>query len=373
MSFVHLHVHTHYSLLDGLTKIKELVKFAKEQGSPAVAITDHGSMYGVIEFYQACKKEGIKPIIGVELYMAPDLHKKETVEDRSNRHILLIAKNNTGYKNLLKLVTIAHLEGFYYKPRIDWEILSEYAEGLICCTACLGGEIPRLIRSGQEDKAKKRILEYNELFGQGNFYLEIQNHPRLEGQPELNSALIKISKELGIPLVATNDVHYLKKEDAEAQDILLCLQNKKKKEDENRMSMMDLDASMRPNDEMIASFSDTPEAVSNTLKIAEMCDVEIELGKTQLPFFQVPEGFNEFSYLEKLTREGLVKRFKKTYEEIDPTYRERLDYELSVIKKMGWPSYFLIVADFINWAKNNKIVVGRDAARRPLSGLLLDR
>ncbi len=358
MSFVHLHVHTHYSLLDGLTKIKELVKFAKEQGSPAVAITDHGTMYGVIEFYQACKKEGIKPIIGVELYMAPDLHKKETVEDRSNRHILLIAKNNTGYKNLLKLVTIAHLEGFYYKPRIDWEILSEYAEGLICCTACLGGEIPRLIRSGQEDKAKKRILEYNELFGQGNFYLEIQNHPRLEGQPELNSALIKISKELGIPLVATNDVHYLKKEDAEAQDILLCLQNKKKKEDENRMSMMDLDASMRPNDEMIASFSDTPEAVSNTLKIAEMCDVEIELGKTQLPFFQVPEGFNEFSYLEKLTREGLVKRFKKTYEEIDPTYRERLDYELSVIKKMGWPSYFLIVADFINWAKNNKIVVG---------------
>ncbi len=358
MSFVHLHVHTHYSLLDGLTKIKELVKFAKEQGSPAVAITDHGTMYGVIEFYQACKKEGIKPIIGVELYMAPDLHKKETVEDRSNRHILLIAKNKIGYKNLLKLVTTAHLEGFYYKPRIDWEILSKYAEGLICCTACLGGEIPRLIRSGQEDKAKKRILEYNELFGQGNFYLEIQNHPNLEGQPELNSALIKISKELSIPLVATNDVHYLKKEDAEAQDILLCLQNKKKKEDEDRMSMMDLDASMRPNNEMVASFSDNPEAISNTLKIAEMCDVEIELGKIQLPFFRVPEGFNEFSYLEKLTREGLVKRFKKTYEEIDQVCRERLDYELSVIKKMGWPSYFLIVADFINWAKNNKIVVG---------------
>ncbi|MFA5248082.1 MAG: DNA polymerase III subunit alpha [Patescibacteria group bacterium] len=358
MSFVHLHVHTHYSLLDGLTKIKELVKYAKEQGSPAVAITDHGTMYGVIEFYKACKKEGIKPIIGVELYLAPDRLKKDTIDDRQNRHILLLAKNNQGYKNLLKLVTIAHLEGFYYKPRVDWEALSKHSEGLIACTACLGGEIPKLISSGQIDKAKSRILEYNKLFGQDNFYLEIQSHQQSEDQKKMNVALIKLSRELNIPLLATNDVHYLKKEDAEAQDILLCLQNKKKLEDEGRMSMMEFDVSMRSNDEMIAAFIETSDATDNTLKIAEMCNVEIELGKTTLPYFQVPEGFDEFSYLEKISHDGLMKRYGKTYEEITPIQKERLDYELSVVKKMGWPSYFLIVADFINWAKNNKIVVG---------------
>ncbi len=358
MSFVHLHVHTHYSLLDGLTKIKEAVKFAKEQGSPALALTDHGNMYGAIEFYQACKKEGIKPIIGVELYLAPDLHKKETTEDRSNRHILLLAKNKVGYKNLIKLVTIGHLEGFYYKPRIDWETLSKHAEGLIACTACMGGEIPHLLEAGQEEKAKKRILEYNELFGQGNFYLEVQDHPNLEGQDELNKKLVQLSRELNVPLVLTNDSHYLKKEDAEAQDVLLCLQNKKKIDDQNRMSMVGTDFSLRPNDEMLAAFPQAPEAATNTLKIAEMCDLEIDLGMTQLPYFSVPEGFDEFSYLEHLSKEGLKKRYGKSYEEMDQVHKERLDYELSVIKKMGWPSYFLIVSDFINWAKDNKIVVG---------------
>ncbi|HTW96526.1 MAG TPA: DNA polymerase III subunit alpha [Candidatus Methylomirabilis sp.] len=359
MSFVHLHNHTHYSLLDGLTKIDEMVKYAKEQGSPAIAITDHGTMYGVIEFYEKCKKEGIKPIIGVETYLAPRGRMlKETNEDRSNHHLLLLAKNNQGYKNLIKLVTAAHLEGFYYKPRVDWELLEKYHDGLIACTACLGGEIPRLIEIGQIDKARQRILEYNELFGQDNFYLEIQDHPELKGQAELNAQMIKFSRELGIPLVATNDIHYFRRDDAEAQDILLCLQNKKKVEDEDRMNMMGTDFSMRSNEEMIAAFKDIPEAAANTLKIAERCNVEIPLGQIQLPYFPVPEGFDEFGYLEHWAREGFKKRYGKTYEEIDKVKRERVDYELSVIKKMGWPSYFLIVADFINWAKDSGIVVG---------------
>jgi DNA polymerase III subunit alpha len=359
MTFVHLHNHTHYSLLDGLTKIDEMVKYAKEQGSPAIAITDHGTMYGVIEFYELCKKEGIKPIVGVETYLAPRGRTlKETTEDRANHHLLLLAKDNQGYRNLIKLVSSAHLEGFYYKPRIDWELLQNHHEGLIACTACLGGEIPHLIEARSLDKAKKRILEYNELFGQGNFFLELQDHPGLEGQAELNAQLIKFSQELNIPLVATNDVHYLRKEDAEAQDILLCLQNKKKVEDEDRMNMMGTDFSLRPNEEMIAAFKDTPEAVANTLKIAEMCNVEIPLGQIQLPYFQVPEGFDEIGYLEYLAHEGCKKRYGKTYEEIDKVRKDRIDYEISVIKKMGWPSYFLIVADFINWAKDSGIIVG---------------
>jgi DNA polymerase-3 subunit alpha len=359
MSFVHLHNHTHYSLLDGLTKIDEMVKFAKEQGSPAIAITDHGTMYGVIEFYQQCKKQGIKPIIGVETYLALRGRKsKESNEDRANRHLLLLAKNNQGYKNLIKLVSAAHLEGFYYKPRVDWELLEKYHDGLIACTACLGGEISHLIEAGQMDKAKARILEYNELFGQGNFFLELQDHPNLPGQAELNKILIEFSRELGVPLVATNDSHYLRKEDAAAQDILLCLQNKKKVTDEDRMNYMGTDFSLRPNEEMIAAFVDVPEAAANTLKIAEMCDVEIPLGQIQLPYFSVPAGYDEISYLEHLAHEGCQKRYGKTYEEIDKVRKDRIDYEISVVKKMGWPSYFLIVADFINWAKDSGIMVG---------------
>jgi DNA polymerase III subunit alpha len=359
MSFVHLHNHTHYSLLDGLTKIDEMVKYAKEQGSPAVAITDHGTMYGVIEFYELCKKEGIKPIIGVETYLAPrGRASKENSEDRANHHLLLLAKNNEGYKNLIKLVSAAHLEGFYYKPRVDWELLQKYHGGLIASTACLGGEIPHLIEAGLIDKAKARILEYNELFGHGNFFLELQDHPNLDGQDACNKQMIEFSQELNIPLIATNDIHYLHKEDAEAQDILLCLQNKKKVEDENRMNMMGTDFSMRPNEEMIAAFKDVPEAIANTLKIAEMCNVEIPLGQIQLPYFPVPSGFDEIGYLEHWAREGLKKRYGKSYEEIDKIKKDRLDYEISVIKKMGWPSYFLIVADFINWAKDSGIIVG---------------
>ncbi|MFH1426961.1 MAG: DNA polymerase III subunit alpha [Patescibacteria group bacterium] len=359
MQFVHLHNHTHYSLLDGLTKIDELIQAAKDDGAEAVAITDHGVMYGVVEFYQKCKKAGIKPIIGVEAYLAPESrHNKVSKADENFYHLLLLAKNNKGYKNLIKLTTIAHLEGFYYKPRIDWEVLEKYSDGLIGATACMGGEIPKLIRAGKIDKAKARILEYNKLFGQDNFYLEIMPHPEIEGLEEINKKLIEFSKELNIPLVATNDVHYLRPEDEEAQDILLCLQNKRKKEDKDRLNMTDINISFKGSREMAEAFKDYPEAIANTVKIAEKCNVEIELGITQLPFFSVPNGDDGNSYLKKLCQAGLEKRYKKTYQEIDKEIQTRLDYELSVIEKMDMSSYFLIVADFVNWAKDNRIVVG---------------
>ena len=360
MRFVHLHNHTHYSLLDGLTKLDEFIQTAKDEGMEALAITDHGTMYGAIEFYQKCKKAGIKPIIGVETYMAPGSRfDKNTRSDERNYHLLLLAKNEIGYKNLLKLTTIAHLEGFYYKPRVDWEILQEHHEGVIACSACLSGEIPRLIKSGKLDKARERILEYNNLFGQGNFYLEIQDHPELPELAPVNEQMIKFSRELNVPLVVTNDTHYLRKDDAEAQDILLCLQNKKKREDTDRMRMLDYgDYSMRPVSEFATAFSEVPEALENTAKIADLCNLEIKLGEIQLPFFEVPEGFDDFTYLEKLSREGLMKRMGKTYEEVDAVTRERMDYELAVVKKMGFPSYFLIVADYVNWAKSQGIVVG---------------
>jgi DNA polymerase III subunit alpha len=360
MSFVHLHNHTHYSLLDGLTNIDDFIAKAKSQGSPALAITDHGVMYGAIEFYKKCKKAGIKPIIGVELYLAPNSrHDKNTRSDARNFHILLLAKNNKGYKNLIKLVSLAHLEGFYYKPRIDWELLEKYHEGIIASTACLGGEIPSYILSGNLDKAKERILDYNNLFGQDNFYLEIMDHPELEGQDTVNKQLIKFSKELNIPLIATNDIHYLDKEDDEAQDVLLCLQNKKKRSDEDRMKMIGHgDYSCRDPREIAEAFKDVPEAISNTVKIAEMCDVEIELGEVHLPHFEVPKGHTQASYLKKLCEDGLKDRFPNLEPEELKEYEERMNFELDVVDGMGWPSYFLIVADFVVWAKNNDIVVG---------------
>ena len=362
MSFVHLHNHTHYSLLDGLTKIDELIERAKNDGAPAVAITDHGVLYGVIEFYQKCKKAGIKPIIGVETYLAPQSRfDKLGRADAKNYHLLLWAENNVGYQNLIKLISAAHLEGYYYKPRIDWDLLVQYHEGIIASSACLGGELAQMILAGDEIGAKKRALEYNNLFGQGNYYLEIMDHPELDGQEKVNEALIRFSQELNIPLVATNDVHYLKKEDAEAQDILLCLQNKKKLTDKDRMSMLGMgDYSFRSIASMKEAFKDTPEALSNTLKIAERCNVEIELGHTQLPHFEVPEGFDGNSYLRRLAEAGISERYpgvSLTAPEAQPIL-ERMNYELSVIEKMGWPDYFLIVADFVNWAKDNGIVVG---------------
>lgn len=374
--FVHLHNHSHYSLLDGLTKIDELVSRANEEGAPAVAITDHGALYGAIEFYQKAKKAGIKPIIGFEAYLAPNSrHDKHTRADGRSYHLLLLAKNKTGYGNLIKLVSAAHIEGFYYKPRIDWELLTMHHEGIIACSACLGGEIPQHILNGDLEKAEKRIREYNELFGQGNYYLEIMDHPELEGQDKVNEQLIKFSKELGVPLVATNDVHYFKPEDAEAQDILLCLQNKKKIDDTDRMRMIGHgDYSMRPAAEMEKAFAHVPEAIANTVKIADMCDLDLPLGEIQLPIFEVPAGYDENSYLRYICELGLKKKYGIVKEGdgyvINPDDNrlpvtltlekivERLEYELGVVIKMGWPAYFLIVSDFVNWAKDNKIVVG---------------
>ncbi len=375
MRFTHLHVHSHYSLLDGLTKIDELVQKAKDEGCSGLAITDHGVMYGAIEFYQKCKKAGIKPIIGVEAYLAPVSRLDKNVKsDERNYHLVLLAKNKVGYQNLIKLTSIAHLEGFYYKPRIDWEVLSRHSEGLIALTACLAGEIPRLIAAGKLDKAKKRVLEYNALFGQGNFYLELQSHPNLENQEQVNRALIAISREFNIPLVATNDVHYLNKDDDEPQDVLLCLQTKKKKEDRDRMMMLGGDYSFRSVKTMIEAFKDVPEAIENTEKIAEACNLEIELGKIQLPFFAVPGGQDIETHLDNLCRQGLIFRYGKSYEQIDAATGQRMDYELKVIKNMGWSSYILIVADFVNWAKASKIVVGpgRGSAAGSLVSYLLN-
>lgn len=359
MSFVHLHVHSHYSLLDGLTKIDELVLRAKEDGAPAVALTDHGSMYGIIEFYQKCKKEGIKPIVGVETYLAPvSLHQKLTREDAANYHLLLLAKNFTGYKNLLKLVSTSYLEGYYYKPRIDWELLKQHSEGIIACSACLGGEIPRLIEGGKLERAKQRILEYKELFGAGNYYLELQDHPELEGQAAMNDKLIALGKELDVPVVATNDLHYIKESDYDAQDVLLCMQTKKKKNDKDRMAMHGHDYYYKSAEEMKTVFAHVPEAIENTVKIAEMCELEIPLGEISLPVFPLPEGQTEMAALIEWCKEGVIKRYGVSYDEVDQITRERLDYEISVVERMGWPSYFLIVADFINWAKDNGVVVG---------------
>ena len=360
MSFIHLHVHSHYSLLDGLSSIDAIIDFAKRDGAKAIALTDHGVMYGVIEFYQKAVKAGIKPIIGFEAYVAPDSRHNRTYAkgEKTSSHLILLAKNNQGYQNLLKLASLAQTEGFYYKPRIDWELLTLHHEGLIAASACLGGEIARLITKGKTTEARQRVRDYSELFGPGNYYLEIQDHSDLPLQGEVNRELIAISKELGVPLIATNDSHYPRKDDDEAQDILLCLQNKAKKTSTNRMSMLGGDYSLRSGEAMIESFKDIPEAISNTELIADSCSVEIALGQVQLPHFAVPDGHDGNSYLRKLCLEGLVTRYGKTYDELDKVYQDRLDYELAVVTKMGWPSYFLIVADFINWAKRSKIAVG---------------
>ncbi len=353
--FTHLHVHTEFSLLDGLSKIDELVKKAKELKMNSLAITDHGVMYGVIPFYLTCLDNDIKPIIGVEAYMAhrSRLDKQPKI-DADQYHLILLAKNNTGYHNLMKLTTIAHLEGFYYKPRLDMEALKEHAEGLIVTTACLAGEIPSLLLEGRKKEAEKRVKEFLEIFGD-DFYLEIQAHPKISEQKKVNKEMVKISRKLGIPLVATNDVHYINPEDAVAQDALLAIQTQKKIADEDRLTMLDSpDFYLRSPEEMAALFKDYPDAVENTIEIAKKCQVEIQIGKWILPYFPIPEDEKVEDYFRKIVYQELPKRFSKPTKEIT----ERLDYEIDIINKKGFATYFLIFADFVNWAKKQKIRVG---------------
>lgn len=353
--FTHLHVHTHYSLLDGLPKIDKLLDYTKKLKMNSVAITDHGTMSGAIEFYQKAKAAGIKPIIGEEFYMAFEgMDQKRPGIDDKRYHLLLLAKNFEGYQNLVQLTTKACLEGFYYKPRIDEKLLEKHSKGLICLTACIQGKIPRLIINNALDKAEKLILRYKDLFGKDNFYLEIQDHINIPEQKKANDALIKFSKKLDIPLIATNDVHYLEKGDAEAQDILMLVNTGADLNNPERLTMKNDDFSFKSKEEMIKVFKDTPEAIENTQKIVEDCNLEIELGKTKLPHFKVPNSNTPDEYLKELCIVGIKKRNIEESKEI----KERLKYELSVIKQIGFASYFLIVQDFVNWAKNNGIVVG---------------
>ena len=377
MPFTHLHVHSHYSLLDGLARPEQLLQKAKKQKSKSLAITDHGVMYGCVEFYQKAKELGIKPIIGVETYVAQNgMKSKRPNIDIKPYHLILLARNEVGYKNLMKLVTEAHLKGFYYKPRIDFELLKKHHEGIIALSACLQGEIPREVVNGNLEKAENIAKQYNNLFGKENFYLELQDHPNIKDQGIANEGLIKISKKLNIPLVATNDTHYLEKEDDKIQDILVCIQTQKKVDDKNRLSMMGNDFSLRSFDDMEKAFKDIPQALENTEKIAKKCNVEIELGKIKLPKLEIPKKYTYLEYLKKSCFEGLQKRYpdlKFKLEEIIPDdsidssengkdksekLLERLNYELGVIEKTGFASYLLIVADFVNWAKDNKIVTG---------------
>ena len=358
MRFTHLHVHTEYSLLDGASRLDNLIDRCKELGMDSLAITDHGVMYAAIDFYQKCLSKGIKPIIGCEVYCAPGSRFDKTARgsgESANYHLILLAKNMQGYKNLIKLVSMAFVEGFYYKPRIDKTILREYHEGLICSSACLAGEIPRLIMEHDLEAAKNTALWFDDLFGRGNYYLELQSNG-VDEQVEVNRELIKISRETGIPLIATNDVHFVNRDDSVIQDILLCIQTGKKLADEDRMRFETDQFYLKSPEEMAKLFESVPEAIENTAKIADMCNLEFQLGvQSIVPKFEVPDGLTSAEYLKKLTYEGAKFRFGDS---ITDEITERLEYELSVILRMHYEDYYLIVWDFIKYAKDHGITVG---------------
>ncbi|MFH1766581.1 MAG: DNA polymerase III subunit alpha, partial [Patescibacteria group bacterium] len=360
--FVHLHVHTEYSLLDGLAKIKELVKRAKEFNMKAMAITDHGVMYGVIPFYNAMKDEGLNPIIGCELYVATrSRFDKDTKQDRKREHITLLCENNIGYQNLIKLVTKAHLEGFYYKPRADYELLAEYAEGLICLTGCRQGRIPRLLIENKFDKAQKELDKLVDIFGKENTFIELQifdvqkQGTVYQESLKLKTEGLRLSNVTGVGVIATNDVHYVNQDDAYAQEILLCIQTKETINNANRgMSMINMpDFYLRSSEEMSELFADVPEAIEATNLIAQRCHVEIQTGIPIYPSFDIPEGETDTSLLRKLVEDGLLQKYKKVTSEIKAKYEDELD----IIASKGYSTYFLICHDLAKWARNKKIPI----------------
>jgi len=352
MSFVHLHSHSHYSLLDGLPKIDDMIARAQEIGSNALALTDHGVMYGAVEFYQKAKKAGIKPIIGFEGYLAPN-SRKDKKQGEKPFHQILYARDLIGYKNLMRISSAAHLEGFYYKPRFDIEVLEKYSKGIIATSSCLQGIIPQHLKNGDEQKAVELVSVFQKIFGAENFYLEVQPHPEIPEQVTLNEQLFALARELSMPIIATNDSHYINKDDAEAQDILVCVQTGKTVQDTNRLKMTGVDLSMKSEEEMRAQFPDNPEVMDETVRLADRCDVELELGSFHFPAFELPEGKNADEYLSELTRKGLKEKFGSAAPE---GYAERIEYELGIVKTKGYATYFLIVADFGNWARGNGIV-----------------
>ena len=366
MNFAHLHVHTEYSLLDGSSKIKEITKRAKELGMNSLAITDHGVMYGCIDFYRAALENGIKPIIGCEVYVAPGSRFEKEAGDNEDRyyHLILLAENNEGYANLCKIVSKGFVEGFYYKPRVDYEVLEKYHEGIICLSACLAGEVQKYLARGEYEKGKEAALKYEKIFGKGNYFLEMQDHGIPE-QATVNQQLMRMSEELGIDLVCTNDVHYTFADDVEAHDILLCIQTGKKKADEDRMRYEGGQFYLKSPEEMYQLFKYAPQAMENTQKIADRCNVTFEFGVTKIPNFPVPEGYTSWTYLKELCETGLHNRYPVFKGEVDQNchltkeeLEERLNYELNTIKNMGYIEYFLIVWDFIHYAKSNGIAVG---------------
>ncbi|HWR40378.1 MAG TPA: DNA polymerase III subunit alpha [Patescibacteria group bacterium] len=353
-SFVHLHVHTEYSLLDGAGRVGDLIRRVKELGMTAVALTDHGSMYGTIDFYKQALKQGVKPLIGCEVYVAPrSRHEKTAVEGESYYHLVLLAANNEGYRNLIELVSRGYSEGFYYKPRVDHELLRQYSGGLIALSACIAGEVPALLLKNNPERAEEIAREYRDMFGADNFFLELQDHG-MEEQQQVNPELAAMAKKLGIGLVATNDIHYINRQDAECHDVLLCIQTGKTVQDEARMKFLNDEFYLKTPAEMAERFADYPEALANTCRIAERCDVSFDFGKLFLPDFPVPDAMSPDLYLEQLCREALPVRYK----EADETVEARLKFELAVIQEMGFSSYFLIVWDFVNYARQQSIPVG---------------
>ena len=355
MAFTHLHIHTEYSLLDGCCRIPGLVRRVRELGQTAVAITDHGVMYGAVDFYKACKAEGIKPIIGCEVYVAPRTRFDKVHEmDSGARHLILLCRNEVGYRNLCHMVSRSFTEGFYVRPRIDKDLLREHHEGLIALSACLAGEIPRLLRNGQYEAAKQEALAMRELFGADGYYLELQDHS-LSEDPQIVQGLLRLHEDTGIPLVATNDAHYLTRADAVTQDVLMCIQMGKTVDDPGRMKFETEEFYVKSEAEMRALFPQCPEAIENTQRVADLCNVEFEFGTYHLPEFKLPEGYTDRdAYFERLCLDG----FKRRYPEEPPEYLQQLRYEMDMIRKMGFVDYFLIVSDFIGYAKRSGIPVG---------------